>query len=329
MKKIYIYAGIGGWILVMAVIALAIGIGSQEQTTQEEENVPEVTEVVESNKIYKMNEMIIHSVDNEQKIAVTVTETTKKIDTRTPQVCTFGYCSDDRKPGMYVVQVSMKITNLSSEKYMDSPYKFRIQDENGKDYGPTSRQFGLGGNLKELSKGESLTAKIKYDIPPPAEDLTLIIKPYWGGEDTLVKLDQIEKVLSNACTGTGECFGGFVTKNVDGATLNIRDVETDQEKRIRLALVDTPEKNEPLFETASEFTAGFCPVGSYVLFVEDGDQKEGSFGRMIGKLYCEGVQLNKKLLENDLAVIDTRFCKDSEFGQEEWAITYGCEEIEQ
>jgi len=30
------------------------------------------------------------------------------------------------------------------------------------------------------------------------------------------------------------------------------------------------------------------------------------------------------LLETHLAVIDSRFCDESEYGQEDWAVKYGC-----
>lgn len=36
------------------------------------------------------------------------------------------------------------------------------------------------------------------------------------------------------------------------------------------------------------------------------------------------VVLNQVLLEEGLAVIDTRFCSESEFATEEWATRYGC-----
>ena len=135
-----------------------------------------------------------------------------------------------------------------------------------------------------------------------------------------ISLNELEKIRPSLCEGNADCIAGFVTKVVDGDTLDIRNVENNEEIRIRLALVDTPEKGEENYDNASNFTEGLCPVGSYVLFDEDDGQTEGSFGREIGLVYCEGVLLNEKLLEHDLAIIDSRFCGQSEYAQKSWAI---------
>lgn len=121
-----------------------------------------------------------------------------------------------------------------------------------------------------------------------------------------------------SCKGTAACFTATVTKIVDGDTLDVGSI------RIRLALTNTPERGQPLYKEATQFTATLCLVGSTVLIDEDDGQTEGSYDRMIAKVYCGSKILNAELLHAGLAVIDTRFCDESEFAIEDWAQKYGC-----
>ena len=51
----------------------------------------------------------------------------------------------------------------------------------------------------------------------------------------------------------------------------------------------------------------------------DDGQRGGSFGREIGVVYCDGMNLNQALMSNNLAVILTEFCEISEFANDAWA----------
>jgi endonuclease YncB( thermonuclease family) len=124
------------------------------------------------------------------------------------------------------------------------------------------------------------------------------------------------------CNGSASCLDGVVSKIVDGDTLDVTVFTTTV--RIRLALVDTPEKGKPLYGEAVKFAANVCPNGSPVLVDEDDGQTEGSFDRMIAKVFCGNRVLNAELLNAGLAIIDTRFCETSEFTHEEWAKSNGC-----
>ena len=128
-------------------------------------------------------------------------------------------------------------------------------------------------------------------------------------------LDEYNRSL---CTGSARCFTGTVTKIVDGDTIDVNDV------RIRLALVNTPEQGQPLYREARQFTSSLCPVGTTVLIDEDDGQTEGSFNRMIGKVFCGDKILNAQLLNAGLGKILLRFCSESEFSDEDWAHKYGC-----
>jgi micrococcal nuclease len=54
----------------------------------------------------------------------------------------------------------------------------------------------------------------------------------------------------------------------------------------------------------------------------DEGQRQGSFGRDIGMLYCEGVNVNEALMNNSVATISSEFCDVSDVAAEVWAVTY-------
>lgn len=124
------------------------------------------------------------------------------------------------------------------------------------------------------------------------------------------------------CEGTANCLLGMVTKVIDGDT-----VDVDDGKRIRLSLVNTPERNEPGYAEAKDFVQKVCGVGKPILVDEDDRQKEGSYGRMIGLVYCGDehlISLNQILVEKGYAKILPNFCQRSEFSYMMWAQNNGC-----
>jgi micrococcal nuclease len=110
-------------------------------------------------------------------------------------------------------------------------------------------------------------------------------------------------------------LAGKVNHVVDGDTLDINDI------RIRLSLVDTPERGDPGFKEATQFVVKLCLGENAEVDMDDG-QRRGSFGREIGVVYCDGKNLNEQLMDNNLGIIDTRFCEKSEFSNEKWAKPY-------
>ena len=119
--------------------------------------------------------------------------------------------------------------------------------------------------------------------------------------------------------GSADCFRGIVTDIVDGDTLDVNNV------RVRLAMVNTPEVGEPGYYEATETTESECPVGSEALVDEDDGQKGGSFGRLIGVVYCDGsnISLNEVLMNANKAILYEDFCDVSEFANEDWVTRYG------
>lgn len=108
---------------------------------------------------------------------------------------------------------------------------------------------------------------------------------------------------------------GTVTKVVDGDTLDINGI------RIRLALVDTPELNQPGYDKAKEFVESLCLGKKGELDVDSGQRRGDRDGREIGVVYCDGVNMNDKLMSNKLARILVEFCDISEFSTENWTVT--------
>jgi endonuclease YncB( thermonuclease family) len=107
-------------------------------------------------------------------------------------------------------------------------------------------------------------------------------------------------------------LAGIVTKVVDGDTLDINGT------RIRLALVDTPERGQPGFNEAKKFVESMCLGKKGELDVDNGQRRGDRYGREIGVVYCDGLNANEKLMNNKLARILTEFCDISEFGNENW-----------
>jgi Staphylococcal nuclease homologue len=108
---------------------------------------------------------------------------------------------------------------------------------------------------------------------------------------------------------------GIVTMVVDGDTLDINGT------RIRLALVDTPERGQPGFDQAKKFVESVCLGKTGELDVDSGQRRGDRYGREVGVVYCDGVNTNEKLMTGNLARILVEFCDISEFSNENWTIT--------
>lgn len=129
-------------------------------------------------------------------------------------------------------------------------------------------------------------------------------------------LDVSDTVSITYCIGSAHCFAGTVTRIIDGDTLDVGDT------RIRLALVNTPERGDAGYSEATDFTASLCPVGSTVLVDQDDGQLQDVYNRMVAKVFCGGENLNAALLESGHAGVLTTYCDESEFASEAWARDY-------
>ena len=171
----------------------------------------------------------------------------------------------------------------NNDKYFDFTNTKNNNKKNSdeKSNDPLNQIFGNNNNAKDSDKKE---AESEPTLPQPTLS------------------DEIE-------------LAGKVNHVVDGDTLDINDI------RIRLSLVDTPERGDPGFKEATQFVVKLCLGENAEVDMDDG-QRRGSFGREIGVVYCDGKNLNEQLMENNLGIIDTRFCEKSEFSNEKWAKPY-------
>ena len=120
------------------------------------------------------------------------------------------------------------------------------------------------------------------------------------------------------CMGTAGCIAGYVTQHIDGDTLKVYG------KSIRFALIDAPESGESGYAEANNFIATTCPVNSFAIVDEDDLQTGGSFGRIIGVVYCNEINLNQAILDAGFANLSSSFCSSSEFETAIWAQNHGC-----
>jgi endonuclease YncB( thermonuclease family) len=132
---------------------------------------------------------------------------------------------------------------------------------------------------------------------------------------SLASVNQVDE-----CKGSADCFKGVITEIVDGDTIDVNNV------RIRFSMINTPESGEAGYNEATDFTESICPVGSNALVDEDDGQKEGSYDRLIGVVYCNGstTSVNQLLLEHGKAIVYEDFCEVSEFANEKWVTSFGC-----
>jgi len=124
--------------------------------------------------------------------------------------------------------------------------------------------------------------------------------------------------LSQDCSGDARCITGIVTKIIDGDTIHVNN------QSIRFALASAPELSGYGGEDSRNFIQTICPVGSSVLVDEDDNYPEGSYDRIVGVIYCNGMNINAELLDADLGYLADRFCDSSEFAAESWAVKHGC-----
>ena len=316
MKKFYLYTGIGAWVTLLFFIIVLVAIvpdSSDESNTQ--------------NTKFQMQEVATHEIIDDQSIAVKITKAHLILDSKAPQSCILGDCFDDRPPGKYRLTVVMDITNLSNDAYNDNTSLFKIKDANGKTYDNVI-STDLGSLLLDLSlsKGQTIQEMIIYDIDPPMSKYTLVLKQHWSEKETLILLNEVQKLRPVLCEGDAVCFGGFIKDVLDGNTVNIINIESGNLKQIHLALVNTPSVGDANYANAKDFLSGFCPVNSYVLFDEDDGQPRDNATETVhtGKLFCDGKSVNKRLLEHDLAVIDSESCAISEYANQTWPKSYDC-----
>jgi len=133
----------------------------------------------------------------------------------------------------------------------------------------------------------------------------------------MIKIETQNNVGNN-CSGNVGGIPGKITQIIDEDTIKVYG------KSIRFALASSPELDEVGGAQAKNFIEHICPVNSTVLVDEDDMQTQGSYGRRIGVVYCNGVNLNEELVQSGHGEIASKYCSNNEFAKENWAQKYGC-----
>jgi endonuclease YncB( thermonuclease family) len=121
-----------------------------------------------------------------------------------------------------------------------------------------------------------------------------------------------------ACGEAEDCFAGSVTRVIDGDTLDVGGT------RIRLVLVDAPERDTREGPAATRHLEELCPVGSEAQVYRDRLQPTDEYGRTLAVVWCGGKRVNEEMIRSGHAQLYGRFCRKSVFGIEPWAIELGC-----
>jgi micrococcal nuclease len=164
---------------------------------------------------------------------------------------------------------------------------------------------------------ESLDSQITEKISqiPVVSEIPQIIKSPLNID---TKTEPTSELPVLDCSELTECFVGKVTKIIDGDTIRV------DEQSVRFALASAPEIGNLGGIDAKEYVEKICPVGSDVIVDKDDKQTQGSYGRILAEVYCNGVSLNEEILKAKLGKISVSFCSQSEFSSKPWAVKYGC-----
>ena len=130
--------------------------------------------------------------------------------------------------------------------------------------------------------------------------------------------EEIQPAEFQECAGSARCIEGRVTKVIDGDTLEVNG------QSIRFALASAAEIDTPEGLDARSFIDSICGLGNKVKIDEDDGQQDGSYGRIVAVVYCNGMNLNAELLDANLGYLSAGFCATSEFSGTNWAQKHGC-----
>jgi len=221
---------------------------------------------------------------------------------------------------LFSVLVSVLILGFTAQAYAPSHPEYVGFDAPLKQiaYGVVPEEIKCNLELVLIIKHNQLPACVKPETAEKLEVRGWGVMPPPCCKDMPHLESQIEDIPVYACTGSARCFTGTVNQVIDGDTIKVDG------QSIRFALASTPEINQVGGMDARNFIADICPVGSTAFVDEDDLQTEGSYGRIIGVIHCNGVNLNKAVLDEGLGYLSSGFCSTSEFANQAWAKKYGC-----
>lgn len=99
---------------------------------------------------------------------------------------------------------------------------------------------------------------------------------------------------------------GEVIKIADGDTLTIL-TNTKQQERIRLIEIDAPEKHQAFGNKSRQSLAALCFKQLVVIHYDNRDR----YGRILGRVFCNGIDANKDQIRNGMAWVYVKYAKDN------------------
>ena len=119
-------------------------------------------------------------------------------------------------------------------------------------------------------------------------------------------------LLLAAFHATADTIPGRVVGIMDGDTILVLTTEYNQ-KRVRLAEIDAPEKKQPFGAKSKQALSELCFKKHVIVKVVDTDL----YGRLVGKVSCEGTDANRSQVESGMAWVYRRYAKDPALGDAE------------
>lgn len=111
-------------------------------------------------------------------------------------------------------------------------------------------------------------------------------------------------VLLAASVQAGD-LQGRVVGVADGDTLTVL-VAGNEPHRIRLAEIDAPEKAQPFGQRSKQSLSALCFARQARVQVQDHDR----YGRIVGRVICDGVDANAAQVERGMAWVYDRYAHD-------------------
>lgn len=98
---------------------------------------------------------------------------------------------------------------------------------------------------------------------------------------------------------------GEVIKIADGDTLTIL-TNTKQQEKIRLIEIDAPERRQAFGNKSQQSLAELCFKKPAIIHYDNRDR----YGRILGRVFCNGIDANKAQIINGMAWVYVKYAKD-------------------
>ncbi len=108
-----------------------------------------------------------------------------------------------------------------------------------------------------------------------------------------------------SCEAGGFEIKGRVVGVSDGDTLVVLD-GSKHSHRVRLAEIDAPEKRQAFGERSKQSLSDLCYGKSAVVKAKEYDR----YGRVVGRVFCEGIDANAAQVERGMAWVYERYSED-------------------